>query len=65
VSLIIQCQAKSFSRIRIKCEANINGTDYYADTYFDKWPGANIENIQIPDAAAHAGLIERNLMSKT
>ena len=40
-------------------EATFGGNNYYADVNFDKWPGATIENIQIPDLINNYNLLNQ------
>ena len=42
-------QGVTFDRIRYRMEATYSGTAYYADVAFDKWTGATISSLAIPD----------------
>jgi hypothetical protein len=41
----------AWDRIRVRLEARLasNSTSYYTDVYFDKWAGATLASLEIPD----------------
>ncbi len=57
---VLTSQGANFNKVRYRMEANYNGTLRYADVTFDKWSGANIANIAIPDLA-DARVIKTNV----
>ena len=44
-------QGATFSRVRYRMQANYSGTLRYADVSFDKWAGATISSLAVPDLA--------------
>ena len=42
-------QGATFTRVRYRMQANYSGTLRYADVSFDKWAGATITNLAVPD----------------
>ena len=57
-------QGVTFSRVRYRMEANYSGTLRYADVTFDKWAGATISSLAIPDLA-DARTIKTNVSNMT
>jgi uncharacterized repeat protein (TIGR02543 family) len=45
-------QGATFNRVRYRMEASYNGTLRYADVSFDKWQGATIAHLAVPDLAS-------------
>ncbi|MFM9082988.1 MAG: InlB B-repeat-containing protein, partial [Actinomycetota bacterium] len=50
----------TFNRVRYRMEANYSGTLRYADVSFDKWSGATIATLAVPDLNA-ARTIKQNV----
>ena len=48
---VLTSQGFTFNRIRYRMEVNYNGVLRYADLSFDKWAGATIATVAIPDLA--------------
>jgi len=48
---VLTSQGFTFNRIRYRMEVNYNGVLRYADVSFDKWAGATIATVAIPDVA--------------
>lgn len=47
-------------KIRMEMTLNSNSTKYYAEAYFDKWPGATIPGLILPDHL-DSNIIQRNI----
>ena len=53
-------QGATFNRVRYRMEAKYNGTLRYADVSFDKWSGATIADLAVPDRV-DTRTIQRNV----
>ena len=51
--------AKLFTKIKIRMENTMNGTPYYAEVSFDKWPNASLNSLQIPDIVNNSMVINQ------
>jgi hypothetical protein len=51
---------QNWDLIRIRIEATASGNLYYTDAYFDKWSGATISGLELPDHA-NLNIIQRNV----
>ena len=49
VAATLTANGTTFNRVRYRMEGNYNGTLRYADVSFDKWSGATIASLAVPD----------------
>ena len=54
----------SFSRVKYRMEAQVNGVLQYAEASFDAWAGLTVAQLRVPDAT-YTGTIQLNVSNLT